>query len=56
MLKILPVPVPVQTSEGRIFARYALVPQQQDEPWWLFYRAERGEWFTLMMDGQTRPA
>lgn len=56
MLKILPVPVSVRTSEGRVFARYALAPQTSGEPWWVFYRAASGEWFTTMLQGDERLA
>lgn len=56
MLKILTVPVPVKTPEGRAFARFALPPQSQGEPWWVFYRAAGGEWFTMMLEGDQAPA
>ena len=56
MLKVLPVPVPVKTPDGRAFARYALAPQSSGEPWWVFYRAASGEWFTTMLHGDERLA
>ena len=56
MLKVLPVPVPVMTPGGRAFARYALAPQTSGEPWWVFYRAAGGEWFTMMMPNDERLA
>lgn len=56
MLKVLPVPVPVKIPGGMAFARYALAPLTKGEPWWVFYRAAGGEWFTMMMDGDQRLA
>lgn len=56
MLKVLPVPVPVKTPEGPAFARYALAPKTTGEPWWVFYRAAGGEWFTMMLGGDERLA
>ena len=56
MLKVLPVPVPVKTPDGRAFARYVLAPQTAGEPWWVFYRAAGGEWFTMMLDADQRLA
>ena len=54
MLKVLTVPVPVKTPGGRAFARYALAPLSNGEPWWVFYRAAGGEWFTMMLDEDER--
>jgi len=56
MLQVLPVPLPVKTPDGRAFARYALPPQKSGEPWWVFYRAAGGEWFTMMLTGDEKPA
>ncbi|CAH0198655.1 hypothetical protein [Roseomonas sp. CECT 9278] len=52
MFRILAMPVKVKTPHGWRFARFAIEPRQQGEPWWVVYRDDGGSWFTAMMPGE----
>ncbi len=56
MLKVLAKPMRIRTPSGPIFARFAMVPKNDGEPWWVVYRDDAGRWFTAMLDRAPRLA